>query len=170
MTDIRERLWELSDTSLAQRLADVVRNKPTRLWELAEQLFDVEDEHERDRRADELDRVVLRNPVAFVFAPGADGIDRAALRPEPGPDVVRARFEAMCHFSRVAPQPEPYARAWLKRRPGWCQSCGDPLAAPDTVGRCQSCEVATGWLQARGRVGVACQAVTPVGCPSERAS
>ncbi len=148
---IRRRLWVPEDAKLAQRVADIVSQEPQKLWRLAELLFDIVCNHRRDeidrlcehcrerryRFADELDRLCQCNPCCFQFvADPSDGIDRVTLRPEPGPADVQARLEDMRHFQRVAPQPEPYARARVKHRPGWCWSCGDPLAAPDTVGRC----------------------------------
>ena len=155
MTDVRARLWEPEDAELAQNVADVVRHTPTKtkLWELAEQLFGVTRGKRRNQYADELDRLVKRNPFVFMFvADPEDGIDRVTLRPSPGPDVVRNRFVDMVHFSRVAPRPEPYARAWIRRRPGWCWSCGDPLSRPDAVGRCQACdEAASLWLKKTGK-------------------
>ena len=46
---------------------------PLKLWELAEQLLGVTRGRRRDQYAEELDRVVLRNPFAFMFTPGRDG-------------------------------------------------------------------------------------------------
>ena len=148
MSDIRARLWEPDDAELAQRITDVVARAPLKLWELAEQFLGVTRGRRRDQYAEELDRVVLRNPFAFMFTPGRDGIDRVKLRPEPGPITVSNRLQAMRHFARVAPRPEPYARTWLKSRPGWYWSCGDPLAESDAIGRCHPCDVAaTAWRQ-----------------------
>ena len=130
---ISAQLWEYGDVEVAQRLADIVTREPMKLWELAKRL---------QVNVDRLDRVVQRNPFAFMFVPGPDGIDQVRVRPEPGPDAVRDRLRDMCHFARVAPRSEPYARAWVKRRPGLCQSCGDPLATPDDLGLCQPCETA----------------------------
>ena len=151
---IRRRLWVPEDAKLAQRVADIVSQEPQRCggWlsccstsfatTVATKLTAFA-EHCRERRyrfADELDRLCQCNPCCFQFvADPSDGIDRVTLRSEPGPADVQARLEDMRHFQRVAPQPEPYARARVKHRPGWCWSCGDPLAAPDTVGRCGLC-------------------------------
>ena len=147
MTDIRARLWEPDDAELAQRLTDIVARESLKLWELAERLFSGTRGPYRDPHADELDRLVNRNPFAFMFvADPKDGMDRVLLRPEPGPAEVQSRLEDMRHFQRVAPTPEPRARAWIRRRPGWCRSCGDPLSTPDAVGLCQACdEAATAW-------------------------
>lgn len=143
---IGRKLWVPGDAALAQRIADAVCEPSDdeghgKLSWLAERAFGVTDGGERAKLAGDLDCLVLRHPFAFMFVPGPDdGIDRVMLRPEPGPDDVRARFEDMSHFQLVAPTPEPRARAWVKRRAGWCRSCGDPLATPDGRGWCQPCE------------------------------
>lgn len=137
--DVGTRLWKPGDIVVAQRISDVVTGAPMKLWQLAERL---------EVTTDSLDRVVQRNPYAFTFVTGPDGIDHVTLRAEGGPEDVRQRVRDMRHFQRVAPTQEPRARAWIRCRPGWCRSCGDPLPTPDATTRCDPCEAATRLVEA----------------------
>lgn len=127
-------LWHPTDQRLARQVAAWVVERPMRLFELARVL---------GVSSELVDAVVERNPCAFSRRDGADGVERIALRPVAGPEAVLERRDAMRHFARVAPKPRPYARAWLKPRPGWCDSCGDPLRHPDATGWREACEAAS---------------------------
>ena len=137
--DVGTRLWKPGDIVVAQRISDVVTGAPMKLWQLARRL---------GVTTDGLDRVLQRNPYAFTFVTGLDGIDHVTLRAEAGPEDVHQQVEDMRHFQTVAPSQEPRARAWIRRRPGYCPSCGDPLGNPAATTRCDPCKAATRLIEA----------------------